>query len=219
MGQAVPDAGVAGHGLHQVRHAQGRAGHEQAFDAPVLVPQADFQVHDVFAVALEAEVPGFDDAGMDRAHGHFVDLLAAHPELFGHARSRAGGVRMDEGGREAHGLEPGMAFGPDLPLLEEFALEHVALRAFGCEARIDRERFGAPHGEAAVVVAAGEGDKAHTVVSGQAKEGHDAPAGGHAVEDALAEGGKGQRGNVGQGEALGMGKFHGVSLRWPRPRG
>ena len=202
-----------------MRRAQVRAAHEQALDAPVLVAEAYFQVHDVFAVALEAEVPGFDDAGMDRAHGHFVDVLAAHPELLGHARGRARPVRVDEGRRKAHGLEPGMAFGPDLPLLEEFALEHVALRAFGCEARIDRERFGAPHGEAAVVVAAGEGDKAHAALSGQPEQGHDAPAGGHAVEDALAERFQGQDGNLGQGEALGMGKFHGVSLRWPRPRG
>ena len=36
-------------------------------------------MEDLLAVALEAEVPGLDDAGVDRADRDLVDLLALDP--------------------------------------------------------------------------------------------------------------------------------------------
>ena len=54
----------------------------------MLVAQRDFQVVDRLAVALEAEMARLDDAGVDRADGHLVDLVAGHLEEIGHAAGR-----------------------------------------------------------------------------------------------------------------------------------
>jgi len=71
-----------------------------------------------------------------RAHRDFVDLFSLDPVEIGDAdlRRRArralpgvvtGALRADE----AHRLEPGMALGNHSPLLRDFALEEVHLRA------------------------------------------------------------------------------------------
>ena len=49
---------------------------ERPFGAAMLVAERNLQVEDLLAVALKAEMPRLDDAGMDRADGHLVDLLA-----------------------------------------------------------------------------------------------------------------------------------------------
>jgi hypothetical protein len=54
----------------------------------VLIAERDLEVEDLLAVALEAEVAGLDDAGVDRADGDLVDLLAFHAEEVGHAGNR-----------------------------------------------------------------------------------------------------------------------------------
>ncbi len=49
----------------------------------MLVAERDLEVEDVLAVALEAEVPRLDDAGVDRADGDLVDLVALDAEEVG----------------------------------------------------------------------------------------------------------------------------------------
>jgi hypothetical protein len=67
-------------------------------------------------VAIEAEMSGFDDAGMHRADRDFVDLLAGYGKEIGLAAR--GAAR-----RKADGLQPGMTHRLDAELLENFALK------------------------------------------------------------------------------------------------
>ena len=91
---------VAGKRLRVVDRARVGAAEHRPFHAAMLVAQGDFQMVDRLAVALEAEMARLDDAGMDRADGHFMDLLARHLEEVGHAA----GLRAGKANR----LQPGM---------------------------------------------------------------------------------------------------------------
>ena len=53
-----------------------RPADERSLDAAVLIAERDLQVEDLLAVALEAEVPRLDDAGVNRADRDLVDLLS-----------------------------------------------------------------------------------------------------------------------------------------------
>src|SRR5262249_27078206 len=120
--------------LRQVDRALGRPAGESPLDTPVLVAERDLQVKDLFAMALEAEMPRFDDAGVDGAHGHFVDLLPLDAVVVGDADDRgfrglpvpgvvAGAVR----GMVADRLRPGVPFRTHAVLLGHLALEEVDL--------------------------------------------------------------------------------------------
>jgi hypothetical protein len=41
----------------------------------MLVPERYFEVHDLFTVALKAEMPGFDDSRVNRTDGDLVNLV------------------------------------------------------------------------------------------------------------------------------------------------
>ena len=51
----------------------------------MLVAQRDLQVEHALAVALKAEMSRLDHAGVYRADGHFVDLVAVDAEEIGDA--------------------------------------------------------------------------------------------------------------------------------------
>ena len=72
----MADGGVAGQCLGVMNRSLIGAADHRALDAAVLVTQGDLQVEDFLAVALETEMAGFDDAGVDRADGDFVNLVA-----------------------------------------------------------------------------------------------------------------------------------------------
>ena len=104
----------------------------------VLVAERDLQVEDLLAVALEAEMPRLDDAGVDRADRDLVDLLALDAVEVGDADDRGlarlpapGVVARAVRGVEADRLEPGMPLGTDAVLLGDLPLEEVDLRAVG----------------------------------------------------------------------------------------
>ena len=111
---------------------------KRSLDSAMLVAERDLQVEDVLAVALEAEVARLDDAGVNRADGDLVDLLAFDPEEVSRRRS-AGSARPRRrppgvvagavGAMKPDRLEPGMPLGNDPPLLGDLALEPVRLRA------------------------------------------------------------------------------------------
>ncbi len=88
VGRRVADRRVAGDRLHRVERALGRPADERPLDAAVLVAERDLQVEDLLAVALEAEVPRLDDAGVDRADRDLVDLLALDAVEVGDADDR-----------------------------------------------------------------------------------------------------------------------------------
>ena len=118
VGEAVPDARVAGRGLDVVPGALVGPAHERALDAAVLVAEGDLEVQHVLAVALEAEVAGLDDARVHGADRHLVDLPPADAEEvrdadLGHGSAAAGrhAVRL----LEAHRLQPGVLVGHERP--------------------------------------------------------------------------------------------------------
>ena len=92
-----------------------RPADQRPLDAAMLIAERDFQVKHVLAVALKAKVSRLDHAGVDRADGDLVDLLAVDAEEVGHAGHdggadgpRPGVVSRAVGGVEANRLEPGM---------------------------------------------------------------------------------------------------------------
>ena len=105
----------------------------------VLVAERDLQVEHLLAVALEAEMPRLDDAGVHRAHRHLVDLLAVAREEVSHAgnrrRGQTGSRLSAYGGWKRIGLSQGWPPG-NAPLLGDLALEPVGLRAVGGQRRI-----------------------------------------------------------------------------------
>ncbi len=100
-------------------------------------------MEDLLTVALEAEVPGLDHAGVhgpDRYLVHFLSLHAvevSHATLRVLARWPVPGIAPAQGRVEADRLEPGVALGLDAPLLGDLALEEVHLGTVG---RHRRER-------------------------------------------------------------------------------
>ena len=63
----------------------------------MLVAERDLQMKDVFAVALEAEMAGLDDARVHGAHGDLVNLLTLDPVEIGHAHDARLALRAAEG--------------------------------------------------------------------------------------------------------------------------
>ncbi|HMD60334.1 MAG TPA: hypothetical protein VKG78_02830, partial [Opitutaceae bacterium] len=90
------------------------------FHAAVLVAKGYLEVKNLLARALEAEMPGFNYAGMHRPDRDLMNLAALHAEEFPGSR---GGARP-----RPHGLQPRMATRHDAVLLPCLALEEVRLR-------------------------------------------------------------------------------------------
>ena len=157
----MPGAGVAGQGFGNVHAAPVRATAQHAFDAAVLVAERDFEMEDPFAVTVEAEMPGLDDPGMDRADRDLMHLGTGDLEEIGIADRRAAG-------REAHRLQPRVPLRPQAAALEDLALEIMRRRAVGGQRRIGagREACGQPDLAAGVVGKCGE--QAGRAVLGQA---------------------------------------------------
>src|SRR5207244_4066767 len=77
VGDAVGD-GAGGAGARGVAKALGECGTGcGALEPAVLVEEADIEVEDPLADDVEAEVAGLDHAGVDRADGDLIVVLAA----------------------------------------------------------------------------------------------------------------------------------------------
>ena len=66
-----------------------RPADERPLDPAMLVAQRDLQVKDLLAVALEAEMPRLDDAGVNGTDRDLVDLLPFDPEKIRDADDRS----------------------------------------------------------------------------------------------------------------------------------
>lgn len=73
VGEVVADGAVTGDSFCEFDTAVRVATFEEPFDAFVDEPQAGLHVEDGFADDREAEVAGFDDAGVHWADGDLVD--------------------------------------------------------------------------------------------------------------------------------------------------
>ena len=86
-------------------------------NAPVLKAEGNLQVEDLFAVALEAEMPRFDDAGVNRTDRHLVNLFALNLKIVHDPGQQSVAVqiaprnrcRSPNGLLEPDRLQPGMA--------------------------------------------------------------------------------------------------------------
>ena len=77
-GEAVGDGGIAGDSCDDAARAFEIGAGEQAVDALVHVAQPLLEANDDPAVGGEAEMAGFDDAGVHRADRNLVQALAVH---------------------------------------------------------------------------------------------------------------------------------------------
>ena len=113
---------------------------ERSLDATMLVSEGDLEMKNVFAVTLEAEMPGLDDAGVNRPHRDFVNLVTFDSKEIGDTdlrvfiaiaapRVMAGAIGIVKANR----LEPRVADRTHAKLLGELSFEEVCLRALRCE--------------------------------------------------------------------------------------
>ena len=125
-----------------------RSAYKRGLDATMLVPERYLQVEDLLTVTLEAEMSRFDDSRVYRADRDLMDFLSAHGEEVGYSGERrlGGAIRRPIGRVEPDWLEPGMALRLNLPLLRDFALEPMRLRALERQARVRLVRLGADCG-------------------------------------------------------------------------
>ncbi len=79
---------------------------------------------DALAVTVEAKMPRLDDPGMHRANRDFMNFRSGNLEeiIFLDGRTTA---------RKAHGLEPGVPFRANPPLLVDFTLEVMRCGTIG----------------------------------------------------------------------------------------
>src|SRR5690242_1777097 len=94
----------------------------------MLVAQRDLEMQHGFTRALETEVAGLDDPGVDRADGNLMNLRPLNPIEIANCRSKA----MVQPNR----FEPRMPGGHEPVLLPDFAFEEVSLNGSGCERRV-----------------------------------------------------------------------------------
>ena len=81
MTQAVSNGGVTGDIFGDKRQSPAIRGLKQIFSPPMLVAQLNLEIEHAFADTVEAEMTGFDNAGMHRSHGHFVNFVSGEMAL------------------------------------------------------------------------------------------------------------------------------------------
>jgi hypothetical protein len=118
-----------------------RSANERTLDAAVLIAEGDFQMHDVFAMALKPEVPRLNDAGMDRANGNFVHFLPFDPIKIHVPRQRSffapipGVAANAPTAMETDRFEPGVAGRDDTILFGDLPLKEMDFAALWSERR------------------------------------------------------------------------------------
>ena len=193
IGGGVADGGVAGKRFHVMDGARMGAAGKRAFDAAMLIAEGDFQVQNFFAVALEAEMAGLDDAGMDGADGDFVGLPAGNAEeIADGGRDGRGWVALPGvaagtiGWMVAQRFEPRVAGGDNAPLLGNFALEDGGLRTFRGKRGIGITNGSGQQAKLTGKIASNQGDQMEGfVVLGDAHKGGDAFAVGDRAQNNL----------------------------------
>ena len=120
IGHGMADRCIAGSSLDQVNPALGGPCNHRALDSAMLVSERNFQMIDIFTVALESEMARLDDARMNRSDGHLMNFRSAHLEIFRNA-DWIGCRAEDLAGlrpiamMKTNRLEPGMSGGTLLP--------------------------------------------------------------------------------------------------------
>ena len=132
----MADRGVSRHGLDRVDGPLVRSPDQRTLRAAVLIAERNLQVEDLFAVALEAEMPRLNNPGMNRTDCDLVNLLASDSVKVGDADNRVLSLGPTPGimtgsprALKADRLEPGVSFRPHAELLGDLALEEMDLRA------------------------------------------------------------------------------------------
>src|SRR5689334_1711515 len=72
----MADCRVSGQRLHHVHRTLGWPAGERSLYTSVLVAERDLQVEDLFPMALEAKMSRLNDASVDGADSHLVNLFS-----------------------------------------------------------------------------------------------------------------------------------------------
>ena len=80
IGSRVADRRVARQRFHVMDRPRRRPSGQRSLYAAMLISERDLQVIDILPVALEPEVPGFDDARMHGAHRDLMDFFSLDAE-------------------------------------------------------------------------------------------------------------------------------------------
>src|SRR5271169_1837220 len=91
--------------------------HECPFNSPMLVAERYFQMKNLLAVTLKAEMAGLDDSSMNRAYRDLVNLFSRHREEISNAcyRRRRQTVPGPVWRMKSNRLQPRMPFGVNQP--------------------------------------------------------------------------------------------------------
>src|SRR5216683_3108732 len=164
----MSDRGVAAQRFHQMDCSLRGASHECSFNSPMLVAKRYLQMKNIFAVALEAEMAGFDDSRMHWADRDFVNLGSGHREEISDSRYRCWryAVARPVGRVKSNRLEPGMPLRMNLPLLGDLTLEPMSLRAFERQAWVRLTDLGAENREAIRDRVSHDGDQSNVAILG-----------------------------------------------------
>ena len=125
----MTDARISGYVFDKVDKAGRRCAGQESFNASMLKAKLYLQMEDIFAVALEAEMPRLDDTGMHRTNRYFMHFLPFCHKVVCFRRTGAFAPGIVGWRAEAHGFEPGMPNGADTPCFKQFALEQMRLGA------------------------------------------------------------------------------------------
>ena len=136
IGDAVGHGCIPGNSFDHYRQAFERERRQELFNAAVLVAQLNFEMQDLFADALETEVAGLDDAGMDGTDTDLVDLFSLDPEIFIVAGDIFAVIiaenifSMAFVGMEPNRFKPGMVDRPSAVLFRDFPLKQMKFFIF-----------------------------------------------------------------------------------------
>src|SRR6185369_3893668 len=132
----MADAGISCNSFHLVHGLRVRSSRQGLFNAAMLETEGDLQTEDLFAMALEAEMPRLDDPGVNRPDRHFVDLFPLDPVIRHDTRQKPvsvkivpKGVFLAEGTVEPDRLQPGVPLRREGALFGNLPLEQLQLRA------------------------------------------------------------------------------------------
>ena len=136
----MPHRGVAGDGFHLMHGAGRRSTDQGTFDAAMLKTERYFQMKDLFAVTLKAEMPRFNDAGMHRANRNFMYFIPFNTIEIHHSRGQATTVTvapetfpLAQRLLKAYRLEPGMSLWTSQTLLGNLPFKKMQLGTHQCQ--------------------------------------------------------------------------------------
>src|SRR6185369_5730803 len=191
---AMTDAGVPGNCFHLVHGLRVRSADQGLFNAAVLETEGDLQAEDLFAMALETEMPRLDDPGVHRPHRHLVNLIPLDPVVRHDSRQEPVAVKvvpkgafLAEGSVEPDRLNPRVPLRRKEALFGDLPLKKVQLRAIRCKRREGIGDFCPGNSDASVGLGGENTKQLGATVARYPEVGRDTPAALYRIKYPLKE--------------------------------